>query len=357
MQRFLILLFLSLVFSTAAEAQVNQQKLDRLFTNLEANGDFNGSVLVAKGDKITYERYLGYAEQENKRLITGNTIFELASMGKQFTAMGIMILAEQNKLDYDDLVLNYLPTFPYPEITIRHLLNMASGIPDYLEFADQLPSGKIPINQDILDFYAEKKPPLKFEPFTEFSYANVNYVFLASIIKKASGKDFSVFLKEAIFAPAEMTSTRSYTSRFSRGEVLAEYAFPYVQIDGKLVKAEENEATSYVIAASGLEGDGSVVSTPYDLLKWTAGLRTHKFVTAATLREAYSAPVLTNGKTGEYGFGIYVGKKKVWHWGGWPGIQTAYTRYLGDDTVAIYLKNVESYNWQWIGQFERLVSK
>jgi len=140
MQRFLLLLFFCALFSTTATAQVKQQKLDRLFTDLAASGDFNGSVLVAKGDDILYERYVGYADHENKRKITGNTIFELASMGKQFTAMGIMILAEQKQLDYDDLVRKHLPTFPYPEITIRHLLNMASGIPDYLEFPDQLPA-------------------------------------------------------------------------------------------------------------------------------------------------------------------------------------------------------------------------
>ncbi|MFK8161294.1 MAG: serine hydrolase domain-containing protein [Lewinella sp.] len=357
MQRFLLLLFFCALFSTTATAQVKQQKLDRLFTDLAASGDFNGSVLVAKGDDILYERYVGYADHENKRKITGNTIFELASMGKQFTAMGIMILAEQKELDFDDPVSSHLTDFPYPQITIRHLLNMASGIPDYLKFSDQLPSGKIPVNQDILDFYVSEKPPLEFTPFTKFSYANVNYVFLASIIEKVSGEDFEDFLKTRIFDPAGMTSTRSYTSRFTQGEELPNYAYPYVQVNGQPVKAEMNAATSYVISASGLEGDGSIVSTPYDLLKWTKGLKDHLFVTEATLKQAYEAPVFSTNEKGEYGFGIYLGKNKVWHWGGWPGVQTAYTRYLADDTVAIYLKNVESYNWKWIGKFERLVSK
>lgn len=355
MLRFLFLLFFFGLTATA-QAQLNQQKLNRLFSDLEAAGDFNGSVLVARGDEILYERHLGYANQEEKRPITGNTVFELASMGKQFTAMGIMILAEQNLLNYDDAVSKHLPGFPYPQVTIRHLLNMASGIPDYMGFADRLPAGKIPSNQDILNFYGTEKPALNFVPYTKFSYANVNYVFLASIIEKASKQPFATFLKEQIFVPAGMLSTRSYTTRFTQGESLENYAFPYVRVAEKLVKADENEATSYVIAISGLEGDGSIVSTPYDLLKWTKGLREHAFVSAATLREAYTKPKFRNGKRGEYGFGIYVEKKKVWHWGGWPGVQTAFTRYLADDTVALYLKNVESNNWGWLGQFERLVS-
>jgi CubicO group peptidase (beta-lactamase class C family) len=351
------LFLLCLLFSIPAQAQVKPQQLDRLFNDLAAAGDFNGSVVVAQGEDILYERYLGFADQENKRKISGNTVFELASMGKQFTAMGIMVLAEQNALDYDDPVSKYLTRFPYPQVTIRHLLNMASGIPDYLEFSDQLPADKIPTNQDVLDFYAFAKPPLKVEPFTEFSYANVNYVFLASIIEKVSGQEFGDFLKMKIFDPAGMSSTRSYTSRFSQGELLPNYAYPYVRVDGQPVKAEEHEATSYVIAASGLEGDGSIVSTPYDLLKWTKGLKMHQFVSAATLKQGYQAPVFQNGKKGEYGFGVYLGKNKVWHWGGWPGVQTSYTRYLTNDTVAIYLKNVESYNWKWVGKFERLIIK
>lgn len=356
MQRFTFLLLLFILCSPLA-AQVNQQKLDRLFEGLSATGDFNGSVLVARKGEIIYEQYLGYADFEQQRPVTENTVFELASMGKQFTAMGIMILQEQGKLAYDQAVSNYLPGFPYPDVSVRHLLNMASGIPDYLDFAGQLPSNKIPSNQDVLDFYLKEKPALQFSPNTKFSYANINYLLLACIIERVAEQPFAAFLQENIFTPAEMGSTRSYNSRFSEGELLPEYAFPYVQVKGKPVKAEENPATSYVIAASAIEGDGSIVSTPQDLLKWTNALNSELFVRTATLAEAYSAPTFEDGTKGEYGFGMYVGKKKVWHWGGWPGVQTAYTRYLDEDTVAIYLKNVESFNWKWVGQFERMVSK
>ncbi|MEM9525678.1 MAG: serine hydrolase domain-containing protein [Bacteroidota bacterium] len=356
MQRF-IFLCLFYCFLSPISAQVNQQKLDRLFTGLYATGDFNGSVLVARQGEIIYEQQLGYANFEKKTPVTENTVFKLASVSKQFTAIGIMILKEQGKLSYDQAVINYLPGFPYSKITVRHLLNMASGIPDYMSFADQLPAGKIPTNQDVLEFYAKEKPTLKFPPNTQFSYANINYIILASIIERVAGQSFASFLQENIFLPAKMEATRSYTSQFTQGELLANYAFPYVQVDDQLTKAYENPATSYVIAGSALEGDGSIVSTPRDLLKWTNGLNNELFVSTATLAEAYTPPTFVDGTKGEYGFGIYIGKKKVWHWGGWPGVQTAYTRYLANDTVAIYFKNVESFNWKWVGQFERIVNK
>jgi len=358
MQRLLFLLLLTCwVFINCANAQVNQPKLDRLFTNLEKAGDFNGSVLVARGDEILYERYLGFADHETQRPISGNTVFELASMGKQFTAMGIMILKERGELDYDDLVEKHLPSFPYPQVTIRHLLNMASGIPDYLQFSDVLQPGSIPTNQNVIDFYVEKKPDLLFAPNTRFAYSNINYLLLASIIAESSGTSFSTFLEANIFTPAGMTATRSYNSRFTQGEVLPNYAYPYVKANGQLVRVEDNPSTKYVIAASAIEGDGSIVSTPYDLLKWAKGLREHRFVSAATLKEAYTPATFQDGSRGEYGFGIYIGEKKVWHWGGWPGVQTSFTHYLDENTVAVYLKNVESHNWKWVKQFEKNTSK
>lgn len=357
MQRFLFLFLFCFLSCATIQAQAKQQKLNQLFNDLEARGDFNGSVLVARGDKILYERHLGYADQEEERPNTGNTVFELASMGKQFTAMGIMVLQERKKLDYDAPVSEYIPEFPYSSVSIRHLLNMSSGIPDYLQFSGMLQPGTIPTNQDLINFYAKEKPALLFAPNTRFAYANINYVLLATIIEKASGTSFASFLETTIFAPAGMASTRSYNGRFTEGVIIPNYAYPYVKVDGQLVRVEDNPSTQYVIAASAIEGDGSIVSTPYDLFKWTKGLKTHKFVSAATLQEAYTPPVFEDGSRGEYGFGIYIGKDKVWHWGGWPGVQTSFTRYFDNDTVMIYLKNVETNNWKWVKQFEKLASK
>jgi hypothetical protein len=75
------------------------------------------------------------------------------------------------------------------------------------------------------------------------------------------------------------------------------------------------------------------------------------------MNEAYRAPTFENGEQGKYGFGVYLGKNSVWHWGEWPGVQSAYTWYFSDDTVAIYLKNIETDNWSWVGKFEQMVRR
>jgi len=123
------------------------------------------------------------------------------------------------------------------------------------------------------------------------------------------------------------------------------------------VRTDKNEKTKYIIRSSAIQGDGSIVSTVDDLLKWTVALNSNALLNPETLKEAYTAYKLNNGRKSEYGFGMYIKKNKAWHWGGWPGIQTSYTRYLDKDLVAIYLKNVESYNWEWVGKFEKIVQK
>jgi len=357
MQPYFFFLLSCLAFTITAQAQVNPQKLDRLFYSLHREGNFNGTVLIAQGENIIYQSHYGYANQEQRRLITKNSVFELASVSKQFTAMGIMILQERGLLYYDDAVDKYLSEFPYPGLTIRHLLNMTSGLPDYIELPGLLPADTIATNQLVFDFYTREKPALLFQPNTRFAYANINYLLLASIIEQVTDTPFAIFLDAVIFSPAGMKQTRSYTTRFTEGESLENYARPYVVVDGQLVPAAENPATPYVITGSALKGDGSIVSTALDLVKWSNSLQNNLFVSSATLAEAYTAPVYTDGTKGEYGFGMYIGKQKVWHWGGWPGVQTSFTRHLDEGTTVIYLKNVETHNWAWLKQFEKLTSK
>ena len=92
---------------------------------------FNGNVLVAKNGKVIYQQASGYADYNSKRMLNDSSVFELASLPKQFTAMGIMILKEKKRLNYDDKVTKFFPDFPYDNITIRHLLTHISGPPSY----------------------------------------------------------------------------------------------------------------------------------------------------------------------------------------------------------------------------------
>jgi len=302
----ILLLFLSFLTLGNSQSQVHLDDLDKLFNNLSSNDEFNGNVIISKGNDIIYQRSYGFADFENQVPNSKESIFELASMGKQFTAMGIMILKEKGRLDFDKKVSEYLQKFPYPNISIRQLLTMSSGIPDYLNFSADWDLNSIVNNKAILEFYRTVQPELNFESGTKFEYSNVNYVCLAEIIKSVSGQSFSEFLKEEIFDKLGMSSTRSYTTRFTENEVVLNYAYPHIKSSNEYFKVEDFPRTRYVVAASGIEGDGSIISTTEDLLKWNKTIKTGKLVSLELIEEAYSKSQFSNGGENNYGFGMYI---------------------------------------------------
>lgn len=132
----IILTTVSFILSTLIFGQNKQvAKLDSVFSSLAAKKQFNGNVLIADKGNVIFEKSYGLADEAIKRKLNENTIFELASVSKQFTAMGIVILKKQGKLNYDDKISKYIPelTF-YKDISVRNLLNHTSGLPDYMIF-------------------------------------------------------------------------------------------------------------------------------------------------------------------------------------------------------------------------------
>ena len=288
MRRFIYSLILALVvFNNSAQSNNSLKRLDKIFDELEVIKEFNGNIFIGKNDSIIYHRSIGYADFENKIPNTKETVFELASMSKQFTAMAIMILKENGEFSFDDKVAKYISGFPYSTITIRQLLTMSSGISDYLNFSESWDVKQIVTNASIVEYYNTVKPELEFEPGFRFGYSNVNYVFLAEIVKNVSSNSFSSFLKEHIFDKLNMSATRSYTTRFSKNEVISNYAFPYIKKDESYIKTEENTNTRYVVAASGIEGDGSIISTTVDLMKWVNAIKNGELVMPYSARECH----------------------------------------------------------------------
>ncbi|MFK7921223.1 MAG: serine hydrolase domain-containing protein [Bacteroidia bacterium] len=360
MKTLLVLLCLfSFGFVLAPQGKIRTSKLDDLFDELYQRDAFNGNVIVARAGEIVYQRSFGYGNAARTQFLNDSSVFELASVSKQFTAMGIMLLEADGLLDYDAAASQYLLDFPYPEITVRYLLQQRSGLLDYLAFAERWDPKQIASNADVLAIYRSEIPPLTFPAGSKFEYANINYVLLAEIIKSVSGDSYGKFLRKRIFEPLQMTQTRSYTTRWSQGEQLANYAAPlaYDASTKTYFEAWQSPAYPLVAAASGIEGDGSIVSTGPDMIKWEQALRANKLLSAIQMQAGYMPAILPNGNTSDYGFGMYLDpkRKKAWHWGGWAGVQTSFVRYLDTETVAIYLKNVESYDWSWLGRFEKLV--
>ncbi|MFA5753461.1 MAG: serine hydrolase domain-containing protein, partial [Bacteroidales bacterium] len=200
------------VLVTGCRNNPNREKallLDSLFTSMHARGQFNGNVLIAENGKIIYQNCLGYADREKQIPLNENTLFNTGSVSKIFTAIAIQKLEEKKLLKLEDPVEKHLPGFPYPDITIHHLLIHAGGLPEDSQLLQN--SGwdlsKIAKNKDVMDALYAQKPALRFIPGQSSAYNNLGYIVLAQIVEQASGLDFKEYLHKYIFGPAKMERT------------------------------------------------------------------------------------------------------------------------------------------------------
>jgi CubicO group peptidase (beta-lactamase class C family) len=350
MKKFLLLLFLPVYVSAQRDYPV---LLKQFMTGQHDYFRFNGNILVAKGGKIIYQQDLGYADFDTKRLLNDSTAFELASLSKQFTAMGIMILKEKGLLKYDDRVNTHLTDFPYDKITIRHLLTHTSGLPAYEDqFEKNWDHKKIAFNKDVLEMLKQKKDTLFFNPGTKYRYSNTGYAVLASVIEKLSGLSYKDFLAINIFKPLSMHHTFVYNMRRASGKIPVNYAVGFVYSDSlkRYVVPDSLKKYDLVYYLDGVVGDGTVNSTTGDLLKWDRALHNIKLVSASSIQEMLSPQVQISPRdTSEfYGFGVEIkkvaGGNVLSHNGGWPGYSTLLERRTDKDLTIIALSNNETMN-------------
>lgn len=294
---------------------------------------FNGGILVAKHGQVIFEKYDGYANpREHKDSITTNTSFHLASVSKTFTAMAILKLWEQGRLNIYDSVDKYLAGFPCEGVTVETLLNHRSGIPKYDHYMDNLgwDKSKCVTNQDVLDFLIKRRKDIAIrKPNRGFSYSNTNYALLALIIEKTSGMPYSQYLQQTFFDPLGMKDTYVFTKADS-GKCLPSYYYngrPYAFDFLDMVY-----------------GDKNIYSTPRDLLKWDQALHNDSLFKPQTLELAYKPYSFEKPGTHNYGLGwrMYVmknGKKLIYHNGWWHGNRASFYRLLDEDVTIIALCN------------------
>jgi CubicO group peptidase (beta-lactamase class C family) len=312
---------------------------------------FNGNVLVAVDGKIIYQKSTGFANYDTKELLNDSSVFELASVSKQFTSMGIMMLKERGQINYEDDVRKYIPELSYEGMTIRHFLTHTSGIPDYMEeFSKGWDPDRIAFNDDIIKLLAKNKPAILFKPGEKWEYSNTAYALLATIIERISGKTYGDFLQENIFTPAGMKHTRTYNTRRSKKETIANYAYGFVYSDAleKFILPDSLKELNYVITLDGIQGDGIVNSTTGDLFLWDQLLYKEKLIRQSTLEDAFTPVKLNNDSTYQYGFGWFIRQdsiagKRVSHSGGWPGYGTYITRFIDKNKCIIVLTNNDGY--------------
>lgn len=319
------------VTSQATEAEriaAVSQWLDQQFSNHR----FNGGVLVVRGDEVLLSKTCGFTDHTAKTRLDEHSSFRLASVSKQFTAAGVLRLAEMGKLSLDDPLSKHFEGFFTDEVTIRHLLNQTSGIGDaYMRLGrkhrDDI--GDVLSIQEVVELLA-KYGEQEFEPGSKMQYSNTNYVLLAGIIESASGTSFERFMQQELFVPLGMKDTRVWN-------LLSKDRSANQSSDFKQFNASRTELSPTWI--DGVAGDGAVFCSLHDFVIWHRFWNGNAIVSSDLLGEALSPVELSGGSVSNYGFGWIVEEDRHWHNGSWLGARTFIARYPESDCCFVVLDN------------------
>ena len=348
------------------------EMMQALAQTLQEKDVFNGAWLYAEKGEIVSKGAMGFRDPGDTLPITEDTIFQLASVSKTFTSAAVMLIVRQGKLDLEDRITKYFPELTaYEGVTVRHLLNHPSGIPDYFDDADWFidlwkEEKRVPGNDEILRFLQETKAKPYFAPGEGLEYSNTGYNLLALLVERLSGVPYEEFLQRNIFEPAGMTATRCCHIRRD-GVPFENYAQATVFEDGKWVADVDSAEDGDVVAFDGLNGDDYVYTNIFDMLKWDRALREGKVLTLEEQQLAYTPGKLNNGEDAVYdedeglgyGLGWAVGREEklglvVSHSGGMPGVATWFERFIDADRTLVILSNrdyrdVRAYLGYWHG--------
>ncbi|WP_207429250.1 serine hydrolase domain-containing protein [Pedobacter sp. SYSU D00535] len=316
-----------------------EPRIDAFMKNLHRTRGFNGNVLVAKKGKIIYQNAIGWADYLHKDSLDIHSKFELASVTKPMTATAVLMLVEQGKLKLDQTVKEFYPNFPYEGITIRMLLSHRSGMMNYVYFVDNLwkkakkDERKGISNQDVMELIAQHKPAPYTQPNRKFHYNNSNYMVLAAIVEKVSGKSFTEFMKENVFEPAGMKNTAVYSKAL------------YEKIPVDVVGHDRTWRYSVVQNfLDGPVGDKGIYSTIHDLYLFDHALKEQKLLSKAWQDSAYTGHNEMSRGHFNYGYGWRTfqgdGHHVVYHTGWWHGFRHIYLRDLTADVTIVLLSNL-----------------
>lgn len=345
MKKFLVLsLLISMGSLLAQNSKV--EKLDALFSDLYESGRFNGNVLIAENGEILFQKSYGYADFKNQLPLNADTVFDLASVSKEFTAAALLLLQKEGKLNLNDPISNYIPELDfYGTVTLKQLVQHTSGLPLLFPvFIKYWDTNKTAVNQDVAELFALHQPEMSFAPGTDFEYNNANYALMGLIIERVSGKSFNEYLKEHIFEPFEMNNTLVYR-RYYDNFVLLNYALGYMpDADGKAMAVDDVPDTDYRHFLDGIVGAGEIKSTVGDLLKWDRALYSNELFDEVDKEILFEGVTLPDGRYIPYGFGWVVREdetfgKIVYHPGRWAGYINHFERDLDKDKTIIILGN------------------
>jgi CubicO group peptidase (beta-lactamase class C family) len=291
------------------------------------------SVGVVRDGKLVFARGYGMANLELSVPATPETVYEVASVSKQFTATAVMMLVEEGRVKLDDPIGQHLRQVPtaWQGVTVRNLLNHTSGIKDYLNTKD------LSFRNDYSDDELVGRVAglaVDFAPGETWAYSNTNYLLLGMLIEKASGRRLADFLAERIFDPLGMKASRVNDTR----AVIPHRATGYERCDGIY------RIRDFVSPTLSATGDGEVVTTVLDLAIWDGALDRAALLKRTTLEQMWTPGTLRDGKKTHYGFGWGIGEhnghKVFEHGGGFPGFNAHVSRYPDDKLTVIVLANI-----------------
>jgi CubicO group peptidase (beta-lactamase class C family) len=286
------------------------------------------SLAVVKDGKLVRAKGYGTANVETNSPATPRTVYRIGSVSKQFVAAGILLLVQDGKLALDDPIGKFLDGVPaaWKGITVRRLLTHTSGLvrdpPGWDPFKVQ------PDEEMIRSAFPL---PLAFTPGERWAYSNTGYYVLAEIIRRVSGRPWSAFLAERLFAPAGMAATRTITTTGIVPERASGYA--------RTATGVENAENWLAVRPS-----GAFLSTVLDFVRWDAALSTGTILTSASRTQMWTPVSLNDGTTHPYGFGWFLdpfqGRRRVHHGGGVPGFTADIERFVDDRLTVVVLANL-----------------
>jgi CubicO group peptidase (beta-lactamase class C family) len=289
---------------------------------------------------VTISNAYGMADLEHDVPNTADTIFEAGSVAKQFTAASVLLLARDGKLSIDDPIRKYIPEVPEHDtpITIRHMLTHTSGLRDWGSVAavQGWPrTMRVHTHAHVLEIVSRQKA-LNFAPGTRWSYSNTGYNLAAILVSRVSGMSFADFTRTRIFEPLGMTST---SWRDDHTRIVKRRAIAY---------SAEGDRFSTEMPFENVHGNGGLLTTVGDLLKWNANVASPRIWDAAFVKQQEDRGRFTSGRQHNYAFGLvvvpYKGLREVGHGGATAGYRSYLVRYPDEDVSVAVLCNAGSAN-------------
>lgn len=335
MKKQIIILALGLWFNLSNAQQTKDPQItaefDKMLSEQFKTHGPGATALVSRNGQIVYKKAFGLAHLELDVPMRTDHIFRIGSITKQFTAVAILQLIEQGKLDQQDEITKFIPDYPVQgnNITIEHLLTHTSGIKSYTGMADYGEKMSKDITPtEMIEYF--KNEPMEFEPGTAFRYNNSGYFLLGYIIEIITGQTYPEYLEENIFKPLGMTHSMYGNDRI----IITNRAGAYSMGEQGFENAPSVSMTQPYSA-------GSILSTVEDLFRWHQAIHSYKLVKKETLDKAFTRYRLINGKETDYGYGWFHGfvqeSPTIEHGGAIPGFSTM-AIYLpeGDVFVAVF---------------------